>query len=736
MTNRYINLFIIMLATCWYGTVQGQGGVIKSELADKLQANMDNVWRSSDPEFNSNQVPEKWTGFSAVIIAQKTKFVFDKASADKLNVYETGHRKIKLLDKDAVNSFSEFYFRRGHDNDGFALHIIKPDGNVDTVSLQNAVYVEDNDDVPQLFMPYFEKQSSIKNKSKSVDVYFKLAVSNLEPGDIIDYAYTVFNDNDVARMNSLEFDPVYYLCYREYPVMSHKFEIDTDDKSYVNSKSLNGAPEFRESSANGYKVFTWEDRDREKIKDTRWVNEYMVLPLVKFQIIYSRNNDAEDLFINDRGELKKSITPEEMARKVNRIYEKMDASAGRRVTQDNIIAAYTTQLLNTVEYYLKKGDAYDLNDEEFIKRVYYILRHTNGIYGKRLGSQYFAYVMMEKLKKKSIPAELIITTSNSITEMENVIFGTELEWLVKAKNKFLFNFESNSNVFDLKEEYLGNPAYIITLGKNPTATALTLPTANPEENGSITTIDASFADATNENMKIVSVTSYKGITKEDNSGPALQYTTVYDVDYLSYYGENEIDLLPEKRQDEIMRLMQARKDEYKKRKPDYMKQRLQDEYGNVVSYDNFTLVTDGRTFNKQELKYSETFVLGEMVKNAGKNYLLNIPGLMGGQVQVKPEDRQRKYDVDVRYPKIFVWNISYTIPAGYTVKGVAGLNQQVENEAGSFVTKAIVEGNVLKLNIKKVYKQVKVKKENFGKMLEFIDAAYNFSQKWILLKKA
>lgn len=733
MKHQFLNIKFLLVAILINATTFAQ--TIKEDLANRLQSNMDAVWKEADADFSSNQIPEKWKGFSGVIIAQKVKFVFDKGSGvDKLNVYETTHRKIKLLDKDGVNSFSEFYFRRGHENDGFALHIIKADGTVDTVSLLTAVLVEDNDDVPGTFTPYFEKQSTIKNKTKSENIYFKLAVSNLEPGDIIDYTSTVFNDNDAAKMNSLEFDPIYYLCHRSYPVVSQKFEINTDEKSYVNSKSINGAPEFKEGSAGGYKTFTWEDKDREKIKDTRWVNEYMVLPMTKFQIIYSKNNNAEDLFISDRGELKKSITPEELAKKVNGIYEKMDASAGKKVTQDNILAAYTTGLLSQTEYYLRKGEAYDLNDDDFIKRVYYILRHTNGLYGKRLGSQFFAYVMLEKLKRKNIVAELIITTDNSTTEMGNVIFGTELQWLVKAKNKYVFNFSTNSNPFDLKDDYLGNEAYTVTLGKNPTVTAITLPVTTPEENYSNTIIDASM-DENLEKTNITSTSSYKGISKHDNEGPALNYTNVYDVDYLAYFGDNDLDELSEKRREEIDRLIFAKKEEFKKRKPVYMKGQLQNEYSNVMSYDNFTLITDGRTFNKQELKYTEKFVLGDLTRKAGKNYLVNVPLLMGGQVQVKPEDRQRKYDIDVRYPHTLTWDINYTIPAGFTVKGLSGLNQSVENETGAFITKATIEGNVLKLNIKKTYKQTKIKKENFDKMLEFIDAAYNFSQRKILLKR-
>ena len=710
--------------------------VIKEELANKIEANIQPVFKDADASFTTNQAPEKWKGFSGVIISQKTKFVFDKVQgSDKLNVYETGHRKIQLLDKDAVDRFSQFYFRTGHMNDGFALHIIKPDGSTDTVSLLTAVYVEDVDDVPGLFTPYFDKQSTIKNNSKSVNVYYKLAVSNLEPGDIIDYAYTVFNDNDVARMNNLEFDPIYFLCHREYPVMMQQFEINVDDKSYVNSKALNGAPDFTEGSAGGYKTFTWKDTDREKIKDTRWVNEYMTLPMMKFQIIYSKTTDASELFISDRGELKKAVTPEELAIKVNRIYEKMNDNGGRKVTQDNLIANYTTSLVGTSEYYLKKTEAYDVRDDDFIKRVYYILRHNYGLNGKSLGSQYFAYVMMQALRKKGIPAELVITTSNSTTLMKDVIFGQELIWLVKVKDKFIFNFTANSSPYDLYDDYLGNEAYIITLGKAASATAITLPTTTIETNINTSVIDATIDDKI-ENISITSTDEIKGILKQDHEGQVLAYTNAYDMDHLSYYGESDYDRLPEKQQDEIQRLLFARKQEYKKRKPIYMKQRLQNDFDNVVSYDNFNLITDGRTFAKQELKYSETYVLADLTKKAGKNFLISVPGLMGGQVQVKPEDRQRKFDIDVRYPRMFTWDINFTVPAGYTIKGIPGLNQEVDNEVGNFTTKATMEGNILKLSVKKVYKQAKITKENFGKMLEFIDAAYNFSQRRILLKKS
>ncbi len=69
--------------------------------------------------------------------------------------------------------------------------------------------------------------------------------------------------------------------------------------------------------------------------------------------------------------------------------KKWMTDGGKKVTQDNLIANYTTSLFGTAEYYLRKTEAYDVSDEDFIKRVYYILRHSNGYEWKKLGQPVF-----------------------------------------------------------------------------------------------------------------------------------------------------------------------------------------------------------------------------------------------------------------------------------------------------------------------------------------------------------
>lgn len=260
---------------------------------ESIAKNMKAVWDDGDADFSITAIPEKWKEESGVIIAQKTKFFFDK-DANKLAVFEITRRRIKLIDRDAVNSYSSFYFRIGSSNDGAGIKIIKANGSVQDVSLRNAVYVEDNSDVPSTFQPYIGKVRTYIDKSKSKIIYYKVAVPDLDPGDIIDYGTIFYDDNTVKKTSFIEFDPIYFVCTREYPVMAQKFEIDTDDKSFVNFKSTMGAPQFKETG-NSNVDYTWEDRNREKLSDTRWVNHYVELPMVKFQIVFSRVENRSDL---------------------------------------------------------------------------------------------------------------------------------------------------------------------------------------------------------------------------------------------------------------------------------------------------------------------------------------------------------------------------------------------------------------------------------------------------------
>lgn len=684
---------------------------------ESIARNMKAVWDDPDPDFAVSAVPDKWKEESGVIIAQKTKFAFDK-DANKLAVYEITRRRIKLIDRDAVNSYSSIYFRIGSSNDGAGIKVIKANGTVQEVSLRNAVYVEDASDVPNTFTPYIGKASTYYDKSKSRVIFYKLAVPDLDPGDIIDYGTIFYDDNTVKKMSYIEFDPIYFVCTREYPVLSQKFEIDTDNNSFVNSKSTMGAPAFKETG-NSNTDYSWEDRNREKLSDTRWVNRLVELPMLKFQIVFSRSENRSDLFIGDRGELKQNISPDELAKKMNNLYNRLDRS----------------YYFSFAKAYLKQIGYEDLREEDFIQKAYYILRHISFYRANGFSSELFASCLTQCFDLRKIPYDLVVTSPSNITKPENIIFRTEPEWMVKVKDKFIFNATIFSNPYDFKEEFLNTPAFIISLGKNPTATPITIPASKPDDNVLTNTVTASI-DTSGRNMLVTNQAAATGMSKIFYNTQALIYTTALDDDHRSYGGEDDTRAgLKGTMLDSYEDKLRERKKEDKTRKLEYMKKEMEDEYDNVSSYSEFTLNSDGRTWRKQELNYTSKFELADMVKKAGENLLVSVPALIGDQLYISQDERKREADAFMRFPRSYRNIINFTIPDGYKVVGIQNLNMNLDNEAGTFAVQATVEGNKLSILTKKIYKQMNVKKENWDKLVEMLDAAFNFTQKKILLKK-
>ena len=69
-----------------------------------------------EAEFKVTDVPEAWKKESAVIIGQRTEYLFTRAGYGKksaatvVKINEYIHKRIKLQDKNALEKFSTFYY--------------------------------------------------------------------------------------------------------------------------------------------------------------------------------------------------------------------------------------------------------------------------------------------------------------------------------------------------------------------------------------------------------------------------------------------------------------------------------------------------------------------------------------------------------------------------------------------------------------------------------------------------
>ena len=68
-----------------------------------------------EKEFEATAIPDKWKNESAVIIGQKTEYLFSRLASGRkylpvVRIKEYIHKRIKLQDKNALEKFSTFYY--------------------------------------------------------------------------------------------------------------------------------------------------------------------------------------------------------------------------------------------------------------------------------------------------------------------------------------------------------------------------------------------------------------------------------------------------------------------------------------------------------------------------------------------------------------------------------------------------------------------------------------------------
>src|SRR6476469_2598605 len=164
-----------------------------------------------EDEFKLTAVPDKWKNESAVIIGQKTEYLFTRVSLNKnsavVRIHEYIHKRIKLQDKNSLEKFSTFYFvtmgKDGHAD----YRIIKTNGKETTIDMKNAI--EEEKDMPAIYKPIFFKMN-IKS--------MKMAIPDLEIGDIIDYTLQSSFDWDMKE-NGIQFSPFIFSLTNNYPTL-------------------------------------------------------------------------------------------------------------------------------------------------------------------------------------------------------------------------------------------------------------------------------------------------------------------------------------------------------------------------------------------------------------------------------------------------------------------------------------------------------------------------------------
>ena len=701
----------------------------KNEIAAK-----DFFWGENDSYKNATEIPEKWKNESAVIIYKNENYDFHKFG--KNVTYKTSVRKrIKLLDKAAVEEFSEFKFtKRFRSEKGryswkakgdniVAIKIIKPDGT--------------------------ETDIDINKEAVEVDGETKVAIANLEVGDIIDYYF--YKVEPFKTTYAFGFDPVETNLGEEYPIMEFKLFFETENDFFINFKSFNGAPELKQipTEKKSIRRYALEESDIKKNDFPRWTYPLTALPSYKFQVYFARSGKFENramAFLPEKEDIiKTSVSKEEVLelydgrfKPSGDIGDIKDFYKGKTFKNDTekIIEAYYYMR----HYYLTRFV------EAFIVKEANIMYYPFGYYGNNpvfiQSEKEFVRHFTALLKRHKIDYEIVVAKKRYDGTIDELLIEKNVNVLLKINTEttlYAEFFGPHTNINEYSPLLEGTDIFLLSAEKNKINIIKKgkLPQSTHLDNETKKDITFTFDDDFS-GFSITSVNSLKGFEKQDVQYSRLMFNDYVNEDYKKYGTESFIELIRRKKdkikyKKELDALIEKLKEKQEKK----FKESAQNEFSVKEAEDyTYEINNTGRYALDSYFTYTENFkAKNSLIKKAGPNYIIEIGKLIGGQIDLSEKERIRTEDIQMPYARSFNYQITFNIPEGYTVSGLEKLNKNVDNTTGAFISSAKVEGNTLIINTSKQYKHNFEPNSNWNLMIAFLDEANQFTNEKILLKK-
>lgn len=673
---------------------------------------------ADDIDFKQYNIPDSFRKSPAVILCKKIRYACtDPAYGSTYSSFQ--HLKLVINEKSALEDFSTIYFdldlKKGEDK--ISIRILKKGGSENTITGVDAIKVNEGN-VPRVYRSAW---------SSSNIEYYKMAIPDLEVGDTLEYFLEKRYKGGMLAPAKLP--NLYYFVNSKYPIVKQKVILELAKVHFLTARSVYGAPTFKSFEADGRKIhgFMFEDMNRGGVEDERWLHDARELPHVKFQVVHA--NERKDNFASDDVEkIKSSVTREDMEMKFNNIKDKGINSA----------------LIFAAEYANMKDNYKDVKDgNRIVELMYNYFRAKFREYVNPLDDEYFTGYLFNALQKYDVEVEMVAVPHKLLTDNENLTLTRELIYGIKFKDKFIFPSNCNSNVFDRDKNYDGQKGYVARFDerarKVESVKEITLPSSSHSENTETNNYYLALDESNFDNIKVVDTCYYTGMKKREYNSFISRLAEINK--------KNDDRILYKKEEkEERQRGNEARREEEKRKKNESklsayeeyikeLKESYEDFYPKVVSIDTFLHLQTGTKPNEPVLSDKTDFTLTEMTKKVGPNYVIEIGKIIGSQTEIKGDEKKRIHNIWVDFPKELHNNIVFKIPPGYTAEGLENFNFNIDNEAGKFISTAKQEGNAVVIKTTKIYKSSFLPKSQWPNMVAMLDAAYNFTQKQLILKK-
>ncbi len=751
-----IFLSVLFFCTCQQAFTQTKEEMEYRKESDKTR---NEVWGWDKPEFKNRQVPAEYATVSKVVIAHHTELSADSKSKFAVTGLGFGSKKessiteivremVKVNDKSSVDEYSEMNFTRFIKRSGFltkaksttfiGVRVIKPNQTIREINADDIVLTQD--------------ESTVKKA--------KLAIPDLQPGDIIDY----FIATDQVLTN--DFSDKFYnvILFDEAPVLHYSFHGQLGKKFAIDYRSYNGAPDLKVAKNDDNDIIIdVEKKNMPAFETSLWVAPALQLPLIRMSISLGYKGPGRKfLGISKPGEVNKNKSSDEIIEMQSRslateFYNAFYARGGYSEFAQIVTAAKKMAKQSGLDFK-------EMSDEDKAAHLFYTFRFSKllnfdierlqrSIQSGDYTYDGLAFLLNCTFKAAELQPAILVSSPRTGFRMNEVMGLDDLTntAFLMGTNK-LFSIQSVYDIPFAAPESIEGAKTTSSVKLNSSKMIMStsamfklaeagpgikVPESTAGKNGHIEQLIMSL-NPDNSSLAVQRKSIIKGHYKYDQQRQLILYEDYYEAERKAM-GE-EKSLLEEledgkKSRKYVDEVRNAFAEARKKQKDAFISEAKGWFEQEVSDLKNFKIDNLGVRHTSPDFIYSSSFNLEGLVKNAGNNLILEIGKIQGQPLSIKPEQRKRDIDIYMPYARSIEYQIELKIPEGYSAEGVEALNKNVSNETGLFITEATTTGDLVRIKVRKQYLNSYEPVGNWEKMIQFIDASNDWTNAKLLFKK-
>jgi hypothetical protein len=734
------SLLLTLLAIVGWVAVQAQTYEEKADQIKKL------IWDNPAPEFNVTVVPQEYGKESAVILAHS--FAMERTSKGRVKFLiitggmvrrtvktATVHERVKINDKVALEQYSSVAYQKkldksvsllvtkmANNNETFVgAKIIKPDGKVVMVNTSEEVLT--------------------KNTNK--DQRGKLAIPDLQVGDILDYYISTYELLETGGAETYADNDHVYMLAEEYPVLYYSMDFTFGKGTSVKYILANGAPEMKTSvNADGDQTYSLKILNMPKYQTSVWTSPYRQYPYLEISSAYnttmiagykvtdtkqSRLESNKQLFKSNYGQ-DYSVVYKEHKKMLKQYFDGKNYL--KDIPQDSMLKVlYNIWKFRTFGRYRST----DLDD-------------VSSINYRTATSKFNSMAISQLLSDMDIDHRILLVSSRNTSTLDNVYNYNDFDAMIMVnplKPVYMCFNDVVCHFNEIPAAYQGEKALVI-IPKNvkldngsAASQEMILPVSAAHENVEDQLINVSLQGDNMQQLKLERKVKQTGFLRHVMQRRLLSADAV-DKGYMQLAKGDD---LPKRLAEspDTKKKVQAFQEEFAKSASN-SKEAFTAEIKDVYDQDpqqviDYKIINPALEQSNPQFAYASTFVLENLVKKAGPNYIVEVGKLTGTFMKLEEKDRKRTIDVYMPSARTYKYVINVNIPAGYQVKGIAELNQQKTNKTGVFTSSAAVNGNTLAITVNKTYNNNFEKAADWPLVAELLDAGSNFNNAKVLFEK-